>query len=272
VTGKLIGGKDRMSKFLDLLERIRDGESAPLGFASARAQKLPGIALVGLVSKSHAKGIKLAGDASVDALFVSGAAGPEGLKKLAESVKIPWGARVSSLAEADARAYQDHGSDLLVFDLEGTAAAALASDNIARILCVETGIEEPELRTIASLPVDAFFISMTGVSGPWTLRDLATLGFISRRVDKYILLEVAQPPGNRDLEALRDVGVSALVMDVGTAGSEGLNALPTALLEMPRPSSRSRRRSRAILPGSAFAIPQQSEPEPDGDDDDDDYE
>jgi hypothetical protein len=75
-----------MSKFLDLLERIRDGESAPLGFASARAQKLPGIALVGLVSKSHAKGIKTADDASVDALFVSGAAGPEGMKKLAESV------------------------------------------------------------------------------------------------------------------------------------------------------------------------------------------
>ena len=261
-----------MSKFLDVLERIRDGESAPLGFAAARAQKLPGIALVGLVSKGHAKGIKLAADVSVDALFVSGAAGPDGLKKLTGSVKIPWGARVSSLAEEEAQAYQDNGSDLLVFNLDGTAASAVASDNIARILCVDTGIEESELRTIASLPVDAFFISMTSVSGPWTLRDLATLGFISRRVDKYILLEVSQPPGKRDLEALRDVGVSALVMDVSSAGAEGLSALRTALLEMPRPTSRSRRRNRAILPGSAFSLQQPSEPEPDDDDGDDDYE
>jgi hypothetical protein len=260
-----------MSKFLDVLERIRDGESAPLGFAAARAQKLPGIALVGLVSKSHAKGIKMAADVSVDALFVAGAAGPDGLKKLTGSVKMPWGARVSSLAEEEARAYQDSGSDLLVFNLEGTAASALASDDIARILCVDTGIEESELRTIASLPVDAFFISMTSVSGPWTLRDLATLGFISRRVDKYILVEVSQTPGRKDLEALRDVGVSALVVDVGSVGAEGLSALRTALLEMPRPTSRSRRRNRAILPGSAFSPQQQSEPEPD-DDDDDDYE
>jgi len=261
-----------MSKFLDVLERIRDGESAPLGFAAARAQKLPGIALVGLVSQGHAKGIKLAADVSVDALFVSGAAGPDGLKKLTGSVKIPWGARVSSLAEEEAQAYQDNGSDLLVFNLDGTAASAVASDNIARILCVDTGIEESELRTIASLPVDAFFISMTSVSGPWTLRDLATLGFISRRVDKYILLEVSQPPGKRDLEALRDVGVSALVMDVSSAGAEGLSALRTALLEMPRPTSRSRRRNRAILPGSAFSLQPPSEPEPDDDDGDDDYE
>jgi hypothetical protein len=90
-------------------------------------------------------------------------------------------------------------------------------------------------------------------------------------VDKYILVEVSQPPGKKDLEALRDVGVSALVMDVGSAGAEGLSALRTALLEMPRATSRSRRRNRAILPSSAFSLQQQPEPDPD-DDDDDDYE
>ena len=47
---------------------------------------------------------------------------------------------------------------------------------------------------------------MTQVSGPWTLKDLATLGSISRRVDKYVLVEVSQPPGKKDLEALRDMG------------------------------------------------------------------
>ena len=64
-----------MSKFLDVLERIRDGVSAPLGFGATRAEKLPGIALVGLVSGSHAKGIKVAADAAAGAVLVAGAKG-----------------------------------------------------------------------------------------------------------------------------------------------------------------------------------------------------
>ena len=256
-----------MSKFLDVLERIRDGETAPLGFAAARAQKLPGIALVGLVSGDHAAGVAAA--ATADAVIVAGSDGPDGLKALAESTTSPWGPRVSALGEDDAQAYQEAGADLLVFEMEGTAASALASENIARVLCIETGIEEAELRAIGSLPVDAYLISMDQVSGAWTLPDLASLGSISRRTDKYVLVQVAQAPGKKDLEALRDMGVAALVVDVAGAGAEGLAELKTALLDMPRPASRSRARSRAILPGSAFTPPEAPPQEDDGDDDDD---
>ena len=100
---------------------------------------------------------------------------------------------------------------------------------------------------------------------PWNLASF------SRRVDKYILVEVSQSPGPKDLEALRDMGVSGLVVDVAAAGAEGLAALKTALLEMPRATSRNRSRSRAILPGSAFAPPEQQPQHDDDDDEDDDY-
>ncbi len=256
-----------MSKFLDVLERIRDGVTAPLGFGAARAVKLPGIALVAQVSSDHAAGLEDAGG-SADAVLVSGAGGPDGLKELAGSLSLPCGPRVSSLSEDDAQAYQSGGSDLLVFNLEGTTASALASEDIARILCVNTGLEEAELRSVAALPVDGLLISMTGVSGPWTLQDLAALGTVSRRVDKYILLEVSQAPGKKDLETLRDVGVNALVVDAAALGADGLGELKTALLDMPRPSSRNRSRSRPILPGSGYVAP--VAPEPDEDDDDDD--
>ena len=66
-----------MSKFLDVLERIRDGVTAPLGFGATRAEKLPGIALVGLVSGAHAKGIK----AAADAFFSQGEGPPRGLRR-----------------------------------------------------------------------------------------------------------------------------------------------------------------------------------------------
>jgi hypothetical protein len=243
-----------MSKLLDFLSRIREGASTPLGFGAARAEKLPGMALVGLISGDHAKGIVVASEVAADAVVIAGADGPDGLGKLAEPVSAkPWGARVSSLGEGEAQAYEDGGSDLLVFNLEGTAASALSSEEIARVLCVGPDMDERQLRAVVSLPVDAFLLPMTQVSGAWTLQDLATVGAISRRVDKYTLVEVSQPPGKKDLEALRDIGVNGLMIDVGSVSAKDLKDLKTALLEMPRPRSGRRERSRAILPGSVYS-------------------
>lgn len=257
-----------MSKFLEFLSRIREGGSSPLGFGAARAERLPGMALVGLVSNDHAKGMGAAAEVPADAVMVSGAEGPEGLQKMAEaSLTKPWGARVASLGDADAEAYEQRGADLLVFNLEGTAASALVSEEMARILCVDPGIDENQLRAVASLPVDAFLLPLPNVSAGWTLADLATVGAISRRVDKYTLVEVPQPPGKKDLEALRDIGVNGLVLDVGAVGAEKLKELKAALLGMPRPRSNRRERSRAILPGSVYAAPQEPQREDEEEDD-----
>jgi hypothetical protein len=254
-----------MSKFLDFLSRIREGASTPLGFGATRGEKLPGMALVGLVSGDHAKGVGVAAEVGADAMIIAGVDGPDGVKTLAASFPAkPWGARVSSLGAGEAQSYEDGGSDLLVFNLEGTAASALASQDIARILSVDPGIEEHRLRAVASLPVDAFLLPMTGVSSAWTLQDLATVGAISRRVDKYTLVEVSQPPGKQDLEALRDIGINGLVLDVGAVSTESLKELRADLLEMPRARSGRRERSRAILPGSVYA----AAPTPSREDDD----
>ena len=82
----------------------------------------------------------------------------------------------------------------------------------------------------------------------------------------------SESPGQKGLEDRRDMGVSGLVVGVAVAGDEGLGALKTALLAMPRATSRNRTRSRAILPSSAFFPPEQPlQDEGDDDDDDDDY-
>ena len=251
-----------MSKFLDFMERIREGAPAPLGFNVGRAEKVPGMALVGMISGAYAKSIKIVANVKPDATIISGADGPEGLKKLGESLSdTPWGARVSSLNEEEAEAYQECGSDLLTFPLENTSASALASEEMARVLTIDVDMEEQELRAVASLPVDAFLISMTQVSGAWSLRELATLGTISRRVDKYILVEVSQAPGKKDLEALRDMGVQALVLDVGSVNAKALAGLKQSLLDMPKPKINRRNRAAAILPGSVYAAAAEPEPE-----------
>ena len=251
-----------MSKLLDLLDRIKEGAPAPLGFNVTRREKIPGMALIGLVSKDPAKGIAAVAEQGLDAAMVAGADGPESVKKAGEGLKDkPWGARVTSLSQEEAQAYQDSGSDLLVFPLEGTAASALANEEMARILCIEPNMEDRELRAVSSLPVDGFLLPLSQTGDSLTLSDLALVGSISRRSDKYILLEVSRPPNGKDLEALRDIGVHALVVDVAAVPAKGLKELKEALLEMPRPTYKRRDRAMAILPGSAFSVPAEPEPQ-----------
>ena len=249
-----------MNKFLDLLDNIREGAPAPLGFGASRAEKLPGIALISLVSGDHKKAITMVSKSSVDAVIIEGLTTPSDVKTIAKPLgKTPWGAKVSELSEGQAQEYQDDGSDLVVFNVEGTAASNLVCDQIARVLCVDISLEEDKLRALASLPVDVFLLSMKDVSSPWGIQDLANLSVISRRVDKYILLEVSEPPTGKDLEALRDIGVNGIVINTSEASAKIYKDLKQSLINMPRPKHSRRDRTRAILPGASF----NQEPEPD---------
>ena len=256
-----------MSKFLDRLDKISSGPSNPMGFGAARAEKVPGLALVAIVSQNHTAAIAGIADLAPDAALLSGLTSPKSLKKLVPSLSsVPWGTRLSSLNDEEAQAYREGGCDLLAFSLTGTSVSAVASDEIARILCVDPSIEERELRAIDSLPVDVLLLPMKEVSGSWTLLDLATVGAVSRRVSKYILVEVSQPPAQGELEAMRDVGVHGLAVDVSTVSAEALGDLKTALLEMPRRRTNKRERHSAILPGSVYSMGNRPTPEEEDDD------
>jgi hypothetical protein len=252
-----------MGKFLELMENIVNGAPAALGFGAVRAPKVPSMALIALVSSRHAAGLKSAAEVAPEATILSGLKGPNALQELkAVLPKTPWGVRTEGLNESAAQAFREQGCDLLAFPLEDTPAAAvedLEEAEVGRVLCLEPGMAEEELRAIDTLPVDALLVNMTGVTGQWMLRDLMTLGAISRRASKYILLAVAQPPAKKDLEALRDLGVRGLVLEVATTTPEALKELKAALLEMPRRRPQRKERTAALLPGSVYAAPHAAE-------------
>ena len=243
-----------MSKFLDRLEQINLGTSAALGFGVSRTQKPPGMALVGVVSGGHDKGIKTLTDLEPDAVIVSGIEDPSTLEDLAKALdgETGWGAQLQSLNEEQAQALEEKGCDLVAFSIEGTTVTAVASENMARLLCVEMDVDVDQLPAIGALPVDALLLPMGGVSGSWTLQDLAAIGKISRRVSQYILVEVSQAPSAKELEALRKVGVHGLVVDAAAVKPKKLAELKAALQEMPRQRSDRRDRPAAVVPTSAF--------------------
>ncbi len=259
-----------MSSFLDRLDQIREGVSTPLGFGAPRAQKIPGMALVGLVSREHSKGIALLADLKPDAALVSGVPDPSAVKELVQTLgdSLPWGAKVSALTEENAKALEEAGCDIQAFSLDGTTVAAVGSEEVARILCIKSDIDIEYLRAVDALPIDALLLSVPTPSSPWTLEDLAAIAGVSRRVSKYVLLETSQLPAAKELEAMRDVGVNGLVVDVAGVSPESLGELKSALLEMPRQRPRRKEKSMALLPNSAF--PSASAPEPEQPDPDED--
>ena len=261
-----------MSKFLDRMEQISRGAPVPLGFGVARPEKTPGMALVGLVTSKHSTGISAIADLAPDAALIADKPRRASISQLTQPLgsDLPWGVRATSMTQEEAQAYKESGCDLLAFPLEGTPVAAVASDEIARILCVDPEIEEREMRGILALPVDILLLSMAGHLGPWTLSELAAVGSVSRRAgDKYILVEVSQPPDGKELEALRDMGVHGLVVDVGQATSEDLVELKKVLLDMPRQRPGRRTRRNAMLPSSAFSAGEASGREDEEEEEDD---
>ena len=258
-----------MSKLLDLLQRIGDGSPVPLGFGVARATNLPGMALVGLASAVDQAGVSVAAQAGLDAVLVSGLGEAANYGNLAEAVgSVPWGVCDSTLSGEDVQACVEGGADLLAFGLDSAAAVVVGEDDIARVLIVSPDLSDRRLRAVSALPVDCFTLDMTAVSGPWILEDLVTVGSLSRRTDKYVLVQVSVIPSSGDLAALRDMGASGLILDLANVSVDDLAGLKTSLLEMPRPRRR-RDRSRTNVPAAGFAYAAVPTREEDGDPDDD---
>ena len=260
-----------MSKFIERLDYIMEGAPAAMGFGVQRGQKAPGMALLAIVSGSDAKAVQLVGELKPDGALVSGVDDPAKLKEVCQALGegIPWGSPVASLSEDEAAAYEKEGCDLLAFPLQGTSVAAIGSEEVARILRIDAAMDPEQLRVIDALPVDVLLINGPASSSQWSLEDLVTIAGVTRRVNKYVIVETSLLPGAKELEALRAAGVNGLAVDVGTVPAEKLAALKTALEEMPRQRPKRRDKTMAILPRSAFpsgSSPEPPEPEPDEDD------
>ncbi len=255
-----------MSELLDLLQRISEGSPAPLGFGAARASNLPGLALVGLAASGDQAALDAAAQGSLDAVLTTEAAG---IKSLADSAgATPWGLSAAQMSAEDAKAGADAGADLLAFGLESPAATVVGDYELARMLAIPPDLGDRQFRAVASLPVDGFTLDMTSVSGPWTLQEVVAVGGVTRRTDKYVLVQVSAVPAMEDLTALRDMGASGIIVDLAGKTAEDLAALKSALLEMPR-QRRRRDRRRSVAAGAVFSLSSAPAQEDDGGHEDD---
>ncbi len=253
------------SKFLERLDEIREGAPPQLGFGARRPDRTPGLALI--VSAGGKDGAAAASGLAPDAIIVSGAAAVDASEIGEAAGSVLWGARAAALSVESASAWREAGADPIVFSLSNTALGAVTSKDAARVLAVDTGLPPEELRDINPLPVDAVLVSLPGDPSSWTLQDLAAIARVSGRVGKHLLAEIDGAPDGDTLEALRNAGISGLVIDV-SAGEDTIKGLKEALSSMTRPGADRRARSSAILPGSVYTARRPAPAEDDPDDDD----
>jgi hypothetical protein len=242
-----------MSKLLDRLERINRGAPAAMGFgAAARAEKVPPMALVGMLSSrdSSAQGASVLAKIGADAALISGGGEGEVPGQVAQALdSVPWGLRVQGLKGEEASHYREQGCDFLAFEPEGALLGAIEkNENTAYLLCIQPDMETRSLRAIEHLPVDAVLLSLDSVEPPLTLQHLITVGAVRSAFSKYLLLQVPGVLTRGELEALRDMGVNGLVVDANALSAEELEGMKESLLNLPRPQGSKSRRASAILP------------------------
>ena len=259
-----------MSELLNKLERASRGAATPLGFASAvKREKIAPMLLLGALAAGDAAGAKLAVDGALDGTIVVGTGGANKAdveRSVAALKGVTFGVWVD-----EAQSKSPDGADFEVFSSETTPAGALSGEDRTTVMHVVPELDDSLLRTIESLPVDAFLVSLAD-AGSLTVRQLMRLARVRGVTSRWILVHVASLPTKEELEQLRDAGAGAVVVDLAGQSAAALKAIRDVLLELPHePTKRKKGRGPVTLPATAAPAsgPSRPEPEPDEDDDDD---
>lgn len=202
-----------MSKFIDKLNKLTRVESSPIGFrrgqADSAARKLQ---LVSLVSKSEvdkygADTVLLdIRDKGIESELMSGM--PD---------DVPWGAWLKSVRQKELKQLKDSGCDFLVFSAENASLEIINEQDIGKVLEIDTAINDPVLRSIVELPVDAVLVSVRrGKDTTLTWYDLMVLQRFGGFPKKPLIAQIPPKVSSGELEALWGAGVMAVVIESNT--------------------------------------------------------
>jgi hypothetical protein len=250
-----------LSKFSDRLSNLGQSGPARMGFGKSAAREKNPVMLVigrGGDSENDAK--------SVDLLLRTEAR--------SDSEGEPWGLAVGASTAVDAETLENNGCQFLIFESEDASAAGLLAEELGKGIEVTDGLPEHRVRALEDGPFDFFLYRPAEIKWPLTVGSALKLQDLISCFSKHIFLELSDLPGKADLEVLKNLPVSAVIVDLGKVSSADAAKLKEEVgkLEPRKPNQGSER--SAFLPASGRAT---SESFDEGDDgfegggDDDDW-
>ena len=140
-----------MSQFIDRLNSIAAGGTAPMGFRAADAKPK---AKMLLVAHTTASAKTTGADAWLLTIPKTGAKLPKAKSG------VPWGGWLKDVSAPVVKKLGEGGADFVVFPAGSASNAILEDEKLGKVVEVEADIEASLLKAVDGLPVDAVLVKV----------------------------------------------------------------------------------------------------------------
>jgi hypothetical protein len=254
-----------MSKLADAIRKTVRQEAAPMGFQyTAARQKNATMLIIATVRQITGAAASKLTAAGADSILLAADA-TAGLD-LAAAAKAAGAASLGVwLRKADggsAPAAREAGVDHIVFSDDSAPAQMLLDEKLGFVLSLAEGLDDTTLRAIETLPLDAVLVSYW--DGELTVRRALELRRLAGLSRKPLMLSVSPAISGAELEALRDCGVAAVIIDGEKTGADDLRKLRETITALPPRRKRRDERGEAVsLPAPAASAAHEHDEEDD---------
>lgn len=262
-----------MSKFIERLNEALHPAPQPMGFGrrSSESKKKRGILLVAALDKPYTEGLAdIVGGADGVLLPVDSIPG-SGEQTVKAIDGIPCGESLTSGDVSKLEAISKNGCDFVIFRADKMGLGLIQYEKMGKILEVDARIEDGILRTVSTLPVDAIFVRHEESEPSYfTFQDLMVFRHFTDFVSKPVMITVDAPLTEKEILALWEAGVDAMVVATGPgAAGETLKKLRQEIDKVTFPAQRRVSKREAVVPSITPEAPrEEKEEEEDGDEED----
>jgi hypothetical protein len=241
-----------MSRLIDNLTHIRQNEPQPIGFAAlgrATAEK-PRMQLIAYLKANDLDDFsEVLNSADAVLMEIGRADDISALEKACETNKnTPIGGRLKASNAETLKKAANVACDFVVF--AGTIPLTLTQkEKMGRILELDTSMNERFLRAAGDLPIDAVLVFDKSEDNSLTVNRLIFFQYLVNSINKPILVSVPVNFTQAELQALWDIGISGVVVELADKEStEKLAGISTAIKSLAPPAFRKKFKASATLP------------------------
>lgn len=240
-----------MAKLLDRIRRANAGEGVRIGFGAAASKPVPPrLAVIAQVPGGGADALKALLDAGADAVVLGQAPNRADLEStLSGNDKGVAGLAIGESVPENLDELIEAGLDFLILESTKVSVSVLRQENLSLGLRLPANLDDTRLRALAGAPGAFAIAPLPGGDAP-TVEDLIEVRRIGLFLNRPIFVEASAGLSTDDLAALRDSGLSALVVD--GSGAAAVSDLRERLNSLPAPIKPAGERPAAVLPAGGL--------------------
>ena len=223
-----------MSRLIDILKRTEKPSFQPMGFMASRRKEMePRLRLIAAsgLDENDAPGLIAASDAALFRMNKSTTAA--GAVKIINNIKpdIPWGIYMEDINSGKLNSLVKAGCDFIVFPATGAVSDMPETEDIGKIIEVDSSLDDGILRALNDLPVDAVVITDSLEQGtPLLWHQLMIFQHLTNLITKPVIMLLSAGIGKAELRALWDAGIDGIIPETAPGSTDKIKTLRNCVL------------------------------------------